>query len=371
MNNNENKPMIIIDNGTGFIKAGFSGDKKPKAVFPTLIGREKNKENSDSDFYVGDIVYEKYDSLNVKCPISRGIIFDWNEMEKIWDYTFNQALKVSPSEHNILLTQNILNVGDKIKKMCQIMFETFNVPGLWIQNQPSLSLYAAGKYTGFVIDSGESNTQFVPYFDGFLVDKFRIDFGGNDVTKFLIKMLNIGILTETKENIIAEDIKKNLCYIALNFEDEKVKNEKKTYKMPDGNEINISNECFIAPEILFNPKLYDNFQLDNFAKICSEIIFRNDEILRGDLFDNIILSGGNTLFKGIEERFSKEINNFASESRNFMKFNARVSAPSEREYYNWIGGSILSSINLLNSQIITRKEYNETGPSIIYKIYNM
>ena len=364
---NEDKPSIIIDNGTGYIKAGFSGEESPKSVFPTLIGKEKN--NLVSDYYIGDLVYDKYDSLNIKCPISRGIIFDWNEMEKIWEYTFDQALKVSPSEHIILLTDNIMNTGDNREKMCQIMFETFNVPGLYIQNQPMLSLSAAGYFTGFVIESGESNTQFVPYFDGILVEKYRLDFGGNDVTNFLINMLKQnGVLLEKKKKLIAEDIKKNLCYISSNFEDEVIKHT--IYKMPDGNEININKECFYAPEILFNPNLYDHYQLDNFAKICYERIIKTDESLRKDLFFHIILSGGNTLFKGIQERFSKEINKYVSESINYMKYSARIIAPTEREYLNWIGGSILSSMTTFNLLVKTRDEYNESGPSIINKTSN-
>jgi actin, other eukaryote len=161
---------LVIDNGSGMMKAGFSGDDAPRAVFPTIVGIPRHKNlmvgMGQKDSYVGDEAQSKRGILNLNYPIQHGLIKDWDDIEKIWHHTFYNELKVAPEEHPILLTESQGNTDKSREKMTQIIFETFNTPAIYISCQQVLSLYASGRETGLVIDSGDGITKIVPIHQG-------------------------------------------------------------------------------------------------------------------------------------------------------------------------------------------------------------
>lgn len=90
-------------------------------------------------------------------------------MEKIWHHTLHTKLKVAPDEHPVLLTEAPLNPKQNREKMTKMMFEVFNVPCFYVSQTSVCSLYASGKTTGVVIDSGEGVTHTVPINEGFAI----------------------------------------------------------------------------------------------------------------------------------------------------------------------------------------------------------
>ncbi|EFC39590.1 hypothetical protein NAEGRDRAFT_60876 [Naegleria gruberi] len=353
---------LVIDNGSGMCKAGFSGDDAPRVVFPSIIGQPKHLSEM-SEFYVGDEAQSKRGLLNLRNPINQGIVNNWDDMERIWFHTFYNELRVAPEEYPILMSEVSLNLKTNREMMSQIMFEKFCVPALYVANRAVLALYASGKSTGMIVNSGDS----VMLCHAIL----KMDLGGRDLTNYLMKMLTERgyTFTNTAEREIVRDRKEKLCYLALDFQEEMnsvVREEptidRKLYDIPEGNVVTLGNERFRCPEILFHPNMIDVESKVGIHEMTFNSIGQCDPDIRKELFGNIFLSGGNTMFEGITDRMSKELTALAPES-----FNIKVTAPPERKYSTWIGGSMLALSSTFKDNWMTREDYEEVGPAIIHR----
>uniref|UniRef100_A0AC34FZS7 Actin n=1 Tax=Panagrolaimus sp. ES5 TaxID=591445 RepID=A0AC34FZS7_9BILA len=169
-----NQP-VVIDNGSGMIKAGFAGDPSPKCKFYNYSGRPKHTRCMagalEGDVFIGPKCADMRGLMSLKYPMEHGIVTDWNEMERIWSYIYSgDELKANANEHPVLLTEAPLNPAKNRLKAAEIFFETFNVPAFHCQMQAVLSLYSCGRITGVVVDSGDGVTHVVPVFEGFAID---------------------------------------------------------------------------------------------------------------------------------------------------------------------------------------------------------
>lgn len=368
------KPAVVIDNGSGRCKTGIAGEDAPKAVFPAVIGVPKQKGimvgSGTKDEYVGDAAMARRGVLIIKYPLEHGIVTNWDDMEKIWHHAFFSELRVDPQEHPVLLTEAPLNPKANRERMTQILFESFSIPAFYVAIQAVLSLYASGRTSGIVIDSGDGVTHTVPIYEGYSLPHavLRIDLAGRDLTHWMSKLLmQKGYsFTTSAELEIVRDIKQQLCYVAEDYEKELAGaanngSLEKEYELPDGQVITVGQERFQCPEALFKPEMLGN-EMTGMHLTTYNSIMKTDIDIRKDLYNNMVMSGGTTMFEGIANRVQKEVESLAPAS---MKI--KVVAPPERQYSVWIGGSILSSLSTFQQMWVSKNEYEEMGPSIVHR----
>jgi len=365
---------VVIDNGSGICKAGFAGEDSPSAVFPSLVGRRKypgimvGAEGLDA--CVGGHADARRGVLALKYPIEHGFVTDWDDMEKVWHHAFHDMLCVAPKERPVLLTEAPLNPKANRERMTQTMFETFNVPAMYISGMGALSLYAAGRTTGLVLDSGDGVTHAAPIYEGHVLPHAiqRMNLAGRDVTDFLLRMLTERghYLTTTAEREIVRDMKEKLAYVALDYDAElktaAASSElEKSYTLPDGTNMTIGDERFRCSEALFQPSLI-GMEAGGIHDVLFQTVTKCTVDLRRDLYANIVLSGGSTMLSGIAGRLAKELARLAPGDMRIQ-----LIIPPERKYSVWIGGSILASLSTFQPMWISKAEYDESGPSIVHR----
>lgn len=410
-----NQP-VVIDNGSGNLKAGFAGEDKPKAYASAIIGRPKYQkimagslistgdDKTGEDTFIGDIAQQNRGLLKLSYPIEHGIVNNWDDMEKLWYHTYTQDLKTNAEEHPLLITEAPLNPRINRDKMCQILFELFNVPCIYVSIQAVLSLYASGRTTGVVIDSGDGVSHIVPVYEGFALPTSikRMDIAGRDITEnlsFNLRRMTGISLQSSSELEIVRLIKEKCCFISkdptkdealysssaynhyLNTNSQNIKESDlfASYKLPDGHSIQLGAERFRSTEILFNPQLIGD-ESPGLHELASLAIAKTDLDLRPVLYQNLVLSGGNTLLKNFGDRLLVELKNqqsqqtgnygiwnTSSNTNNYdTKMKIKIHAPPERKYSTWIGGSILAGLSTFKKMWVTSLEYAE-DPEIIHR----
>ncbi|BFZ54510.1 Centractin [Savitreella phatthalungensis] len=390
-----NQP-ICIDNGSGTIKAGFAGGDTPQCFFPSIVGRPKHVRYMagavDGDHFIGRRAQELRGLLKVRYPLEHGIVTDWEDMERIWHHIYTEELRVSPEDHPILLTEAPHNPRANRDRAAEIFFETFNAPALFLSIQAVLSLYASGRTTGVVLDSGDGVTHAVPIYEGFAVPNAirRVDVAGRDVTRYLQLLLrrNAGLRLDTSAEFeIVRDIKEAKSFVATDV----AKEEKEwlarigarylgppasttvsaggaeiseaeaaaLYRLPDGQTVELGPERFRCNEVLFDPEIIGS-ESEGVHALLHNAVTRCDLDLRRTLLENVILSGGTTLTRGFGDRLLKELR-----AVSVRDAKVRIFAPPERRTSTWIGASILAGLGTFSRMWVSAAEYAE-NPNVIH-----
>ena len=360
---------VVIDAGSGLVKAGFGGEDGPRSIFNSIVGTPKQMGlmvgMELQERYVGDDAISKYEIMNFSYPIKRGEVTDWDKFENLMHYLLYSEMKVVPEEVSILITESPRTSRENREKLTEILFETFNVKRLHIANSSMVGLFSYGKTSGLIVDSGFNITSTVPIYEGYPLShaSIRINIGGEDLSKNLLSMIQDNLeetYVDIKGRILADDIKEKLGYLLLNQDDgDDVKDV--TYELPDGKKIELSKELYKANEILFNPdeEVKKENGLLSLKNMVIDSINKCDNEIKSDIKENICLTGGTTLLKNFPEKLKNELSD-SSEGTNF-----NLSAEQERLFSTWIGGSIVSSLDNFQFMWVNKKEYNDNGKNLL------
>ncbi|XP_032661669.2 actin-like protein 9 [Chelonoidis abingdonii] len=362
---------VVIETGTGTCKAGFAGQQKPKSIVGTLVGhlpeRSIKSGGTGPDTFVGERA-RLQPNVEIIFPVRNGIIIDWEAAEVLWRHMFYHDLKVPPEEHALLMSEPPLSPTTNREKMVEVVFESLNSPGMYIAYHSVLSVYAHGKISGLVVDTGYAVTHTVPVLEGYNLPHAiqRMDIAGSHLTSFLLQLLrDTGHVFNERMMHIVEDIKHKFCYVAADFESE-CNLPKKEYmvdfQLPDGQIISLGKERFQCPERLFNPPNMPGVSLVGIHGMAQRSLKKVPKEARRDMHQNVFLCGGSSLFEGLEKRFSSELLQKVPANTKL-----RVSSIPLRNYAAWTGGSILASLKNFQSCWIQKEKYQEHGPYIVHR----
>ncbi len=314
---------IIIDIGEASCKVGFAGEEKPRAKFPSLVGREKYAavmvDARTKKVYVGEECEHMRGVLKIGYPIQRGNIMNWEDYFEILTHIFYTVLRVDPSKHPIIYIEHLLTPQETREYIARVFFQTYNVPAIFMVPSSVLAMFSVGLTNGFVIDSGEGITYLAPVFNGepFFPAVTKLPLAGMDVAENLKGLLlrRGHSLQYSAQKEIARDIKEKNCYIAIDPIAEKAKTNPKDlnqYPLPDGEVIKLDPETrFSAAEILFNPGVL-GYNCESIPQAIISCLTKLDTYWRWELLKNLVLAGGNTNIKGFELRMEKELEKMLS-----------------------------------------------------------
>lgn len=361
---------LILDNGSGSVKAGLSTDTEPKHIFPEIVGRprEQWKKKLTKELYIGDDALEGMNQMVLRHPVENGIIENFDDMEKLWEYTFFEKLDANPMRHPLILTEPPYNPKPNREKVAELMFESFGVPALNISIQSVLALLGHGRTSGVVLESGEGVTSTMPIFDGFGMPHCinRMDAAGKDLNTILGKLLaKQGLsLVKTTEKSELQKIKEKHCYVSLDPTDEN--GEPVEYALPDGRKVTLRDERWQSTEGLFSPAA-GGLEAENMgvASMVWDTVSKCELDTRRTLLSNIVIAGGSTMFPGFSERLSKELKAVAPSG---IQTGIRVVQGKNPQNTVWKGGQIFASLRAMQEdQWITIEDYDERGVGYIHE----
>ncbi|CAM6005248.1 unnamed protein product [Sphagnum balticum] len=202
---------------------GYAGNTEPSFDIPTLITDRgdqsskaawtlSNKKITETlDFTIGEEARDLTRTQSVVNPIEGGIVRNWDLMEKFWHRSIFDYLRCDPQETVFVLTEPPLNPPENRENVAEIMFETFNVKGLYIGVQAVFALISSSgidekvSYTGTVLDSGDGVTHIIPVVDGFVINSCikHIPLAGSNMTSFIASMIR-----DRNERIPPEEVSK-------------------------------------------------------------------------------------------------------------------------------------------------------------------
>ncbi|NXY82250.1 ACL7A protein, partial [Alcedo cyanopectus] len=358
---------IVVDIGTGYFKCGFAGDPWPSHVVSSTFGKPAWEMGSNQkETFVGREGQNNNLPLTFMNPVRHGSVVDWNCVQDTLECIFHKEMKIQPEDHAVMVSVPPLCSIAYKERYTEMMFEGFHVPAMHIAYQSHLSMYSYGKTSALVVESGHGASSVVPIYEGYMARSItgRVDYGGLDITHYLMKLLNESgnMFTEHQLNVV-QDLKEKYCYTSLDLAQDlslPVHKQEIKYQLPDGHIVTVGKERFLSAEGLFRPALFGS-QQPGLLQLTLACLKKCDGDISKTMMGNIVLCGGSTMMEDFPDRFQMEL------STKCPHDNLNIAASPQRKYSVWIGGSVLASLYSFQDLWVYKSEYEEHGPSCIFK----
>jgi len=379
----DEQDVIVLDNGSGYLKVGFSGEDAPRSVLPTVVATttvdetredehavsvDSQAQKKSQSFYGEDALMQANPTVTTR-PVRRGEIqltsSDKEALEALWEHTWRNVLGVEQEELPVLIA-DLLPLGQAAypsrQWVAEVMFEKLRVKSLAIFNTAVLSLFSTGRTRGLVVESGEGLTQAVPVFEGYAIPHaiFKMEVAGQDITDRVSRMMQKEDGAEHAGNLrVMQALKEKVCNVALDYNAaikgaDTADEESKSFELPDGHIIKVGQHIRNgAPEVLFGG---GEVGTPSVQKICTEAINTCDLDFRQDLVRSLVVAGGTSMLPGLAPRLRNEL---AGMLPSELREKVEVCVDSQRRYAAWIGGSMFASLSTFDQVAITKQEYEE------------
>lgn len=383
-------------------------DLKPKHFHYVYIGSHLRSKAERRKNFIGDQLEDCKDlsGLYYVLPFQRGYVVNWDTQRQVWDYVFgNDVMKLQCENHSLVVSEPVYNFRSIQDAMNEIFFEDYKFSSILRLPASSYSsfLYQQAHPASLcclVIDTGYSFTHIVPYYRGKIVEGAvkRIDVGGKLLTNYLKEIVSYRQLHVMDETYVMNQVKEDACFVSQNFgNDMEIARRRGTansimreYVLPDftnrrrgyvreqvtksSNQkpetdeqcLKLANERFAIPEVLFHPS---NIGIDQMGipEAIAHAISLTPKEMHPHLYANIIVTGGNALFSGFEERLLSDVRKLAPDD-----YELNVTVPEKPSSYAWLGGAMLASTTSKPGHLVpvTLAEYKEHGHSLCYRRFN-
>ncbi|KAL0206818.1 hypothetical protein P9112_012529 [Eukaryota sp. TZLM1-RC] len=397
---------VVIDAGVCTTRVGYAGDEAPRYVAPSAYGVRLSENSPTPSSYINSelTLSTRLPHTEIRSPFDHtGLIADWEGLEQNWKYIFNY-LGIIPEESPLIIAEPSHNSISHRERLCQLLFDSFNVPAVYFAKTSVLAAFANGKTSGLVVDIGSCGTSVTPILDGSVVQKCiaRSPLGGTMFSQLLdsfvshrlnlkpfyriskkitssgqyqVSDLGLDGISPSFENfhrhLLLQEIKSCCFLVNETFIDQPSKstNPLHTYVLPDGQLLEMGPCSVNIPELFFSNTIKDylyqqvNPQCDLNSVAPIQDIIRHclsscDPDTRKSVSNNIILTGGSSMMRGFTRRFGLEVEHLGLKNTSFLE-------DFDRPYTSWIGGSILGSMHTFHQLWISKQEFQEHGTTIV------
>ncbi|KAL4494990.1 hypothetical protein ABPG72_015690 [Tetrahymena utriculariae] len=371
---------FVLEFGGLTTRAGYAGYETPTIQIPTDYATKGNNEIELLEFYSP----KAPENSEISSFLSQGMVNNWEQASNFIEQINKKLMQINPSETPLFLIEQALSTKDVRQKCVEAVFESMNFAALFIHKAPVLSSYVLAKETILLVDSGAYSTYVVPIVEGYVNQKgvIRSDVAGEYLTKSLgnvwkskveheslNRFTNYAKITQSMKNWGANDIIREIKSRNIKLKETRQDIIKfnhavdtQIFELPDKQKLEILNEMFEVPELLFNPIPEENFM--GLQDLIKQSIERVDAENRRELLNNIMVVGGNSMIPNLIERLQREITQLEINTSGRVKIYTTQTI-NERAHSSWVGGSIVASMSTFDNLLMTKRDYDEHGPILI------
>ncbi|CCW69290.1 unnamed protein product [Phytomonas sp. Hart1] len=412
-----NMRSVILDVGSMYTKAGFSGEIAPRKVFRSCVGTPRHPgacmkffDPHLSNYVAGNEAFSNRGLLNLCWPVRYGDIKDFEHYEYLLYDTFYRSLEVVPDATSLLMLQPPTQTHKDRERVAEIVFETFNIPLLGLLNTATATVYSTGQTTGIAVDSGAGKTFIGAVCDGYpLAHPQRFSpVAGDVLTRELFDALRRKgyPLSTEKDWAMVETAKETLCRVSTPpSSDGPPRGDLKgtqrggggpqgppcdtapeaRLRLPDNEHVFLFEQALLLGERLFDTALVSQLPgeaevginpmgdptgyavsnpvcarpFSGWADVVQDVLAAAPEAYRDGLARNVVLGGGTTMMRDVEVRLQNELTQRATSA-------VKVIASNERAQAAWLGGSVWACSPSFPSLCLSKANYFEGESNVVH-----